>query len=239
MNGKSPDAFRTISEVADWLGVNAHVLRFWESKFSQVKPVKRAGGRRYYRRADMELLGGIQKLLHEDGMTIKGVQKVLRDQGVKAVSAMSRSVDEGPEEADIPPTAEVETVSNVPAPQNEPEAAPEPPPAVDVEAEPAAEPEDVDTEVATPASTSQPMPLFSHHDPEEAPAPEVAEAHERAPESASENEPDGPVIAPLPSPDLPLVEALGYLVPMQIAPERLAPIHAGMVALRERMGAAG
>ncbi|MEO1676540.1 MAG: MerR family transcriptional regulator [Pseudomonadota bacterium] len=89
---KSPDAFRTISEVADWLGVSAHVLRFWESKFSQVRPVKRAGGRRYYRVSDMELLGGIKKLLHEDGMTIKGAQKILREKGVKAVAAMSRPV---------------------------------------------------------------------------------------------------------------------------------------------------
>lgn len=90
---KSPDAFRTISEVADWLGIQAHVLRFWESKFNQVKPVKRAGGRRYYRPADMELLGGIRKLLHDDGMTIKGVQKVLREQGVAHVSALSQPLD--------------------------------------------------------------------------------------------------------------------------------------------------
>lgn len=89
MDKKSPDAFRTISEVADWLGVPTHVLRFWESRFTQVKPVKRAGGRRYYRPADMELLGGIRKLLHEDGMTIRGVQKLLREQGVKHVAAMS------------------------------------------------------------------------------------------------------------------------------------------------------
>ncbi|MFU1476923.1 MerR family transcriptional regulator [Roseovarius sp. C7] len=90
---KSADAFRTISEVADWLGVPAHVLRFWESKFSQVKPVKRAGGRRYYRPADMRLLGGIRKLLHDDGMTIKGVQKLLREQGIKHVAALSLPLD--------------------------------------------------------------------------------------------------------------------------------------------------
>lgn len=90
---KSPDAFRTISEVADWLGVQAHVLRFWESKFSQVKPVKRAGGRRYYRPGDMQLLGGIRKLLHDDGLTIKGVQKILREQGVGHVSAFSRPLE--------------------------------------------------------------------------------------------------------------------------------------------------
>jgi DNA-binding transcriptional MerR regulator len=94
MASKSPDAFRTISEVADWLGVQPHVLRFWESKFSQVKPVKRAGGRRYYRPNDMLLLGGIRQLLHEDGLTIKGAQKVLREQGMAHVSAMSKPLDE-------------------------------------------------------------------------------------------------------------------------------------------------
>ncbi|MCI2393334.1 MerR family transcriptional regulator [Aliiroseovarius sediminis] len=93
MEKKSPDAFRTISEVADWLGVPTHVLRFWESRFSQVKPVKRAGGRRYYRPNDMELLGGIRKLLHEDGMTIRGVQKLLREEGIKHVAAMSPPLD--------------------------------------------------------------------------------------------------------------------------------------------------
>jgi DNA-binding transcriptional MerR regulator len=91
---KSPDAFRTISEVAEWLGIQAHVLRFWESKFAQVKPVKRAGGRRYYRPADMLLIGGIKKLLHDEGMTIKGVQGILREHGVAHVSAMSQSLDE-------------------------------------------------------------------------------------------------------------------------------------------------
>jgi len=92
---KSREAFRTISEVAEWLDTPAHVLRFWESKFSQVKPVKRAGGRRYYRPGDMELLGGIKKLLHEDGMTIKGVQKILREQGVRHVAGLSAHLSEG------------------------------------------------------------------------------------------------------------------------------------------------
>ena len=90
---KSPDAFRTISEVADWLGTPTHVLRFWESRFSQVKPVKRAGGRRYYRPKDMELLGGIKKLLHGDGLTIRGVQKLLRKEGVRHVAALSPPTD--------------------------------------------------------------------------------------------------------------------------------------------------
>jgi len=90
---KSADAFRTISEVAEWLDTPAHVLRFWESRFTQVKPVKRAGGRRYYRPTDMLLLGGIKKLLHEDGMTIKGAQKLLRTDGVKKVSGLSQPLD--------------------------------------------------------------------------------------------------------------------------------------------------
>ena len=72
---KSQGAFRTISEVSEWLDTPAHVLRFWESKFTQIKPVKRAGGRRYYRPEDMALLGGIKTLLHDQGLTIKGVQK--------------------------------------------------------------------------------------------------------------------------------------------------------------------
>ena len=90
---KSRDAFRTISEVAEWLDTPAHVLRFWESRFAQVKPVKRAGGRRYYRPADMQLLGGIKKLLHEDGMTIRGVQKLLREEGVKHVASLSSPIN--------------------------------------------------------------------------------------------------------------------------------------------------
>ena len=86
---KSAEAFRTISEVADLLGTPAHVLRFWESRFTQVKPVKRAGGRRYYRPGDVALLDGIRKLLHEDGITIRGVQKILKENGVKHVAALS------------------------------------------------------------------------------------------------------------------------------------------------------
>jgi len=83
--GKSPNAFRTISEVADAMGVPQHVLRFWEGKFSQICPMKRGGGRRYYRPEDIEIIGVIRKLLHEDGYTIKGAQKLLKEQGVKSV----------------------------------------------------------------------------------------------------------------------------------------------------------
>jgi DNA-binding transcriptional MerR regulator len=86
---KSPDAFRTISEVADHLDTPAHVLRFWESRFSQIKPVKRAGGRRYYRPSDVALLTGIKRLLHDEGLTIRGVQKILRDHGVRQVAGLT------------------------------------------------------------------------------------------------------------------------------------------------------
>ena len=81
--GKSAEAFRTISEVATALDVPQHVLRFWESKFSQVRPLKRGGGRRYYRPEDIELLQSIRALLYDDGYTIKGVQKLLRDGSLK------------------------------------------------------------------------------------------------------------------------------------------------------------
>jgi DNA-binding transcriptional MerR regulator len=86
---KSPDAFRTISEVAEHLDTPAHVLRFWESRFPQIKPVKRAGGRRYYRPSDVALLTGIKRLLHDQGLTIRGVQKILRDHGVRQVAGLT------------------------------------------------------------------------------------------------------------------------------------------------------
>jgi len=88
---KSAEAFRTISEVATELDVPQHVLRFWESRFAQVKPTKRAGGRRYYRPEDVDLLRGIRTLLYSDGYTIKGVQKVLRDKGLRYVAEVGRN----------------------------------------------------------------------------------------------------------------------------------------------------
>jgi len=87
---KSAEAFRTISEVASELDVPQHVLRFWESRFVQIKPVKRAGGRRYYRPEDVDLLKGIRALLYSDGFTIKGVQKVLKERGLRHVAEVGR-----------------------------------------------------------------------------------------------------------------------------------------------------
>ncbi len=83
---KSPQAFRTISEVSSIVQVPAHVLRFWEGKFTQVRPIKRGGGRRYYRPEDVQLLIAIKELLYTEGLTIRGVQKMLREQGVKTLS---------------------------------------------------------------------------------------------------------------------------------------------------------
>ena len=129
---KSPDAFRTISEVAEHLDTPAHVLRFWESRFPQIKPVKRAGGRRYYRPTDVALLTGIKRLLHEEGLTIRGVQKILRDHGVRQVAGLtddSVSLDDltvGDRDtglaADLHDTDDTatETTADVPPPQPAP-----------------------------------------------------------------------------------------------------------------------
>src|SRR5690242_1441856 len=108
---KSPDAFRTISEAAEELDLPQHVLRFWETRFSTIKPLKRGGGRRYYRPEDVLLLKGIRHLLYDQGFTIKGVQKILKDQGVRHVAAIGNggaveslpppvTVDEQMEDAD-------------------------------------------------------------------------------------------------------------------------------------------
>jgi DNA-binding transcriptional MerR regulator len=88
LDDKAPDAFRTISEVADELDLPQHVLRFWESRFREIKPMKRGGGRRYYRPDDIDLLRGIRHLLYGEGYTIRGVQRILREQGVKFVQAV-------------------------------------------------------------------------------------------------------------------------------------------------------
>jgi DNA-binding transcriptional MerR regulator len=86
---KAPDAFRTISEVAQDLDIPQHVLRFWETRFSQIKPMKRSGGRRYYRPDDVDLLKGIRRLLYGEGYTIRGVQRILKEHGIKSVQNLA------------------------------------------------------------------------------------------------------------------------------------------------------
>jgi DNA-binding transcriptional MerR regulator len=128
---KSPDAFRTISEVADVLETPAHVLRFWESRFPQIRPVKRAGGRRYYRPSDVALLTGIKRLLHDEGLTIRGVQKILRDHGVRHVAGLS---DDSVMLDDLLPAEDTEVALDEPVPEagfiaiedDEPEPPPKP-----------------------------------------------------------------------------------------------------------------
>ncbi len=88
---KAPDAFRTISEVAADLDLPQHVLRFWETRFTQIKPMKRGGGRRYYRPEDIDLLRGVRLLLYDEGFTIRGVQRLLKDKGVGFVVAVGQT----------------------------------------------------------------------------------------------------------------------------------------------------
>lgn len=207
---KSADAFRTISEVAEWLDTPAHVLRFWESKFTQVKPVKRAGGRRYYRPNDMKLLGGIKKLLHEDGMTIKGAQKILREQGIKHVASLctlSVGDEEDIEEAlfeDVPASEPVDTV--VPFAKPEPESEPEQ--TFQIASEPQAEDVAEPVETAEPDPEPEPEVATADVEPEpEQPAPEpepasiasAAEVTEPDPAPEPEPEPEGEPAPALPS----------------------------------------
>ena len=116
---KAAEAFRTISEVAEELELQKHVLRFWEVKFPQIKPMKRGGGRRYYRPADMELLRGIRHLLHAEGYTIKGVQKILRERGVDVVKRVGSDVEgksSGPRaSAPVSPDRDREAAAQPPA----------------------------------------------------------------------------------------------------------------------------
>jgi len=187
---KSKDAFRTISEVADWLDVPTHVLRFWESRFSQIKPVKRAGGRRYYRPSDMRLIGGVKVLLHDQGMTIRGVQKMLREQGIKHVSSFSAPLDSEVSQADdagddVIEHAPAEAAPSAPAPAarqtHEAAPAPEPEPEPD-----AAEPVPVSGRAPRPAPepvATSPAPAAATDDTPEADddQPDMFPDHDPAP----------------------------------------------------------
>lgn len=105
---KAPEAFRTISEVAEDLDLPQHVLRFWETRFSQIKPMKRGGGRRYYRPEDVDLLRGIKHLLYEEGYTIRGLQRILKEQGNKLVIGVGRGEIEPGIEANTPEPSQPE-----------------------------------------------------------------------------------------------------------------------------------
>jgi DNA-binding transcriptional MerR regulator len=114
---KAPDAFRTISEVADDLDIPQHVLRFWETRFTQIKPMKRSGGRRYYRPDDVDLLKGIRRLLYGEGYTIRGVQRILKEHGIKSVQGLIDGSSSTPSFAPIdeaPPRAHSDHDENEP-----------------------------------------------------------------------------------------------------------------------------
>src|SRR3954471_16038444 len=102
---KGPEAFRTISEAAEELSVPQHVLRFWETKFSFIRPMKRAGGRRFYRPSDIAVLRGVRRLLHDEGLTIKGVQKLHREQGLKRLVAAGEGTAPAPVRSAAPTAA--------------------------------------------------------------------------------------------------------------------------------------
>ena len=116
---KNADAFRTISEVAGELDLPRHVLRFWETRFPQIKPLKRAGGRRYYRPRDIEILGAIKHLLYVQGYTIKGVQRVLKERGAGAFAAAKAAANESRSELSFPAAREFPLLEGSPPRQGE------------------------------------------------------------------------------------------------------------------------
>ncbi|ABD88227.1 MerR family transcriptional regulator [Rhodopseudomonas palustris] len=116
---KAPDAFRTISEVADDLDIPQHVLRFWETRFAQIKPMKRSGGRRYYRPDDVDLLRGIRRLLYGEGYTIRGVQRILKEQGIKSVQGLANGLARpaAPDPRDVESPSGGFDEANLPSPE--------------------------------------------------------------------------------------------------------------------------
>lgn len=198
---KSREAFRTISEVAEWLDVPTHVLRFWESRFSQIKPVKRAGGRRYYRPSDMRVIGGVKTLLHDQGMTIRGVQKLFREQGIKHVSSFSPVLygADGDVEED-------QVIEHVPTPDTEAGIAPSPAARSTREAFP--DPI-VDAMDGNPVTSD--VPVFSH-------ARRPVPAEETPADLQGEDAPAAP-----PEEDIRAEEAVADAAPAEPAPEPVEP----------------
>ena len=205
---KSREAFRTISEVAEWLDVPTHVLRFWESRFSQIKPVKRAGGRRYYRPSDMRVIGGVKTLLHDQGMTIRGVQKLFREQGIKHVSSFSPKLygpAGTPDEDDAQVidgqlvADEVDQIQPSPAARSTRDATPDPVP-------------EEETSVAEDAGPVASDPVFIHSraagQPVESEAPQPAFDLEPEPEPEQAAEPEAAPALSIPAtPDVPDTDA--------------------------------
>ncbi|WP_209425657.1 MerR family transcriptional regulator [Pararhodobacter sp. SW119] len=239
---KAPEAFRTISEVSEILDTPAHVLRFWESKFYQVRPVKRAGGRRYYRPDDLALIAGIKHLLQDRGITIRGVQKIMQEEGVRHVIGLGRSTRKlGVEEEAN--TGEVETAEATAAPKpslvQRPSTSPDPAPATDG-AEARTEPPPQRGARSLPAA-SQVSPAEAASD--EAPAEDTSPTSSPStpvaasgPSTARRPLPPLPDLSPDPDPEGPrLAESLRKLPEDSAARAAMAPIAQRLDRLLDRM----
>ncbi len=250
---KSPEAFRTISEVAEALETPAHVLRFWESRFPQIRPVKRAGGRRYYRPADVALLTGIKRLLHDEGMTIRGVQKILREQGIRHVSgigddlspeeealeaAMAGRYDDEPglsaelveDETAAALEAALDDKRGVVLPFAPPEAAEEPV-AVEAIEEPVAEETTVEAEAESPAAeeAAAEMPAAAEPLVEASPAGELAAQAPSADEDEDEaEEPAAELLAEISPAEEAITEEPGAAELVADAPPEAPPVEEPM-----------
>lgn len=260
---KSPDAFRTISEVAAWLETPAHVLRFWESRFPDLSPVKRAGGRRYYRPEDMQLLGGIKHLLHTEGHTIKSVQDRIKTEGTAVVIAFSPPL--GLSNDPVPPAEPdaalaSETISGLDADKSHLGAEPShaEPPAARVDAKPQS---DRSSAPKTPAVTDDGPPIgFFFDDSENAAPPETqsgtfasaqaetdfdtgvappADAEEPSAETAATDavNPDADDDAPMGTAPVALSARLRALAPTDLSADqqaRLSPLVKRLAALKSQ-----
>lgn len=216
---KSAEAFRTISEVAELIDTPAHVLRFWESRFPQIKPVKRAGGRRYYRPADISLLDGIRKLLHEDGITIRGVQKILREQGPRHVAELSHFGETIGEEAEAEAPASTAASGEPPA---QPPAAPPP----------AAAPEPAAPEPAAGTPSPQPRARSTREPRTSDDSPELPFGVPAAAAKSAAGHEDSPISVRLRAIPQPLLAARqADLAPLR---DRLAELHARLVDAQSR-----
>ena len=229
---KAPDAFRTISEAAELLDTPAHVLRFWESKFAQLKPVKRAGGRRYYRRSDIDLLAGIKLLLHDQGMTIRGVQKLLQEKGRQHVMGLAPIT--------TPELVEIETEAQTPehdeatpdqAASDKESRADSPAQAQDILPSDSAQPADTPPPAA-PVSASIPAKDDTPQGADAAPQPDAA-----APPEPSRDADVPPPAAPIPA--QPRMTRLAHLIRTQPVarpdPAKLAPLTERLSGLLAQM----
>lgn len=224
---KAPDAFRTIGEVSDLLETPSHVLRFWESRFPQIKPVKRTGGRRYYRPGDVALLAGLRFLLHGQGMTIKGVQKVLREQGVRHVSGLGESaLGLALDDTGSATFSDVQdTLSQISALQ------PPPPPEAEV----------IDLKSAAARVQAD---LFAEPGPEATPEPGATKDNTAPVEPTLQGAANRGIVgdegvhdtpSSLPPAEAPLAQKLRGVTPQALDLDRLMALRARLVALRDRM----